>query len=552
MDVPDTRKWWGLAALAVSGLVIGLDITVLNVALPTLATDLRATTSDLQWFANSYNLVLAAALLPAGLLGDRFGRKRLLLAALALFGVASVACAYAPTAGWLIAGRALLGLGAAFILPLCTSVLPVLFTPDERARALGIWITANAVGVPLGPVVGGWLLNNYWWGAVFLVNVPVIAAALIAGALLIPESRGAGRPRLDLIGVLASSAGLVGLTYGVIQLGERGFGDPPADTALLGGLVLLAAFVAWQRRLGRRGGAQPLVELALFRSAGFTWAAALATLVQFAMFGALFTLPQYFQAVLGADALGTGLRLLPVIAGLVVGARIVGRAAPRLGAKAPAAAGFVALAAGMAIGTATTTDSGYAFVAAWLTAVGLGMGLIMPAVMDLALGSLSVERSGAGSALIQALRQVGGTIGVAILGSVLNAVYRDRLDLSGLPAAAAGAVRDSAPAGVQVARQLGSAALTESVRSAFVDAMDVMLWVCGGLGLLGALLTLIFLPRRAEPAAPAGPVGPAGPPGPTPTVEPAGAASAGISATARSRPAMPFGSSGTRTENRGQ
>ncbi|HET7518413.1 MAG TPA: MFS transporter, partial [Actinomycetes bacterium] len=310
MTAGSRQKWWALGALALSLLVVGLDLTVLNVALPTLAVDLHASTSSLQWFANAYNLVLAAALLPAGLLGDRYGRKRLLLVALVLFGVASVGCAYAGSTGALIGARALLGLGAAFLLPLSVSVLPVLFTAEERPRAIAVWASANAIGIPLGPILGGWLLDHYWWGSVFLINVPVIALALAAVTMLLPESRAAVPPRIDLLGVVLSSLGLVGLTYGVIEAGDNGWSDPGTVATIAAGVLLLACFVAWQLRLSHRPDGQPLIDLSLFRSASFTWGATLATLVSFAMFGVLFTMPQYFQAVIGADALGTGLRLL--------------------------------------------------------------------------------------------------------------------------------------------------------------------------------------------------------------------------------------------------
>src|SRR5262245_23492859 len=220
------RKWWALGALALALMTVGLDLTILNVALPTLATDLGASTGQLQWFADSYNLVLAAALLPAGMLGDRFGRKKMLLVALSLFGAASLACSFATTAGELIAGRAVLGLGAAFLMPLSMAVLPVLFTAEERPRALTIWITANSLGIPLGPIVGGWLLDHYHWGSVFLINVPVILIGLVAISVLLPESRAAVRPRIDVPGVVLSSLGLVGFTYGVIQGGESGWGAP--------------------------------------------------------------------------------------------------------------------------------------------------------------------------------------------------------------------------------------------------------------------------------------------------------------------------------------
>jgi DHA2 family multidrug resistance protein-like MFS transporter len=508
MTTLGARRWWALGALALTLLVVGLDLTVLNVALPTLAVDLHASTGQLQWFANAYNLVLAAALLPAGLLGDRFGRKRLLLIALGLFALASVACAYAGSAGALIGARAVLGLGASFLLPLSVAVLPVLFSAEERPRAIAVWASANAIGIPLGPVLGGWLLDNYWWGSVFLINLPVIVLAIVAVAVLLPESRSSYPPRLDLVGVLTSSLGLVGLTYGVIEAGERGWSDPVALVSMVAGVLVLAGFVAWQRRQSRRPGGQPLVDLSLFRSASFTWGAILATLVSFALFGVLFMMPQYFQAVGGADAFGTGLRLLPVIGGLLVGAQVAGRVAPRIGAKVTVAIGLGLLAAGLAAGATTAVDSGYGFAAAWFSVVGLGFGFAMPTAMDAAIGAIPTERSGVGSALVMAMRFVGGTIGVALLGTVLNADYHSRLDLTGLPAAAVEAVRRSVSGGVAAAQQLGSEPLLVSVRSAFVHAMDTTLWVCAGVVALGIALTLVFLPSRATTVEP-GPAEPA-------------------------------------------
>ncbi|HZD38964.1 MAG TPA: MFS transporter, partial [Actinomycetes bacterium] len=202
-----SRKWWALGALALALLVVGLDATILSIALPTLSTELHASTGQLQWFVDAYLLVLAAALLPAGLLGDRFGRKKLLLAALVVFGVSSLACAYATSAGMLVAARSVLGLSAAFLMPLSMAVLPVLFTPEERPRALGIWVTATAASFPIGPVVGGWLLDNFWWGSVFLINVPVVVLGVIAVAVLLPESRNPSPARLDAAGALTSSLG---------------------------------------------------------------------------------------------------------------------------------------------------------------------------------------------------------------------------------------------------------------------------------------------------------------------------------------------------------
>jgi DHA2 family multidrug resistance protein-like MFS transporter len=527
------RKWWALVAIAASVLVVGLDLTVLNLALPTIATSERASSTDLQWISDAYSLVLAAAMLPAGLLGDRLGRKKVLLVALLLFGASSAACAYASGVGELIAARAVLGVGAAAIFPLSLSVIPVLFAPEERQKAIALMASATFISFPIGPIVGGYLLDHFWWGSVFLINVPVVVLALIAVAVLLPESRSEQRLRVDALGVLLSSAGLAGLTYGFIEADQDGWTDTKALAAIAAGVVVLAAFVAWERLLTRRAGSvRPLIELGLFRSAGFTWGTTLATLVSFAMFGIFFAMPQYFQEVQGANAMGSGLRLLPMIGGLVVGmigstvlargdnpaglaASSGGPKPPREGmasprgsgdlARAPLAsvkglvtAGFAIMTAALAVGASTKAASGTGFAAAWLAAFGLGLGLAMPQTMNAALSALSAERSGSGSALISALRQVGATIGVAVLGTVLGTVYRWHLGLQGLPATAAAAAKSSVVAGVGVAHSLGSAPLLHSVRTAFVQGLDTMLWICAGIAVASAILAFIFLPRRPD------------------------------------------------------
>ena len=507
----DARRWWALVAIAASVLVVGLDLTILNLALPVLSVQLHASTTDLQWFSASYSLVLAAGLLPAGLLGDRLGRKKMLLIALVAFGASSAACAFAGSPAELIAARAALGLGAAVIIPMSIAVLPVLFAPEERARAIAVIMGATFIAFPVGPLLGGWLLDNFWWGSVFLINVPVVVLALIAVALLMPESHGARSRRIDIPGIILSSLGLAGVTYGCIKAGASGWGDPVALGTILAGVAVLVVFVAWERRAGRHGTA--LIQLELFRSASFTWGTILTTFVSFAMFGILFAMPQYFQGVRGLDSLATGLRMLPMIGGMVLGmvsgtrlqsprkgpdGRPAG--APPVGPKALVTAGFVVMAAGLAVGATTSAASGSAFTATWYAVAGLGLGLALPAGMNAALGALSAERSGSGSALITAMRQVGATIGVAVLGTVLLSAYRSQLDLGGLPAAAAGAVRTGVGAGVGVAIHLQSAALLDSVRAAFSHGLDVMLAVCAGIAGLSALLALAFLPRRAQAA----------------------------------------------------
>jgi MFS transporter, DHA2 family, multidrug resistance protein len=523
------RRWWALGALALSVLVVGLDLFVLTLALPTLSADLHASSSDLQWFVDAYSLILAAALLPAGLLGDRLGRKKILASALAVFGVASLACAYAANAGELIAARAVLGLAAAAILPLALGVLPVLFTPAERPKAIAIVGGATFLGYPVGPVLGGWLLDHFWWGSVFLINVPVVVIATVAVLWLMPESRAARRPRFDVPGIVISSAGLTALTYGVIQAGQHGWSDATAVATMAAGAAALAAFAAWERAVGRRPGGQPLVDLTLFRSRGFTWGTILSTMVSFALFGITFAMPQYFLDVRGLDSLGSGVRLLPLIGGLAAGLGAGQRlqsprraadgrpqaqpggplgaplGAPLVGAKALVGAGFAIMAAALAVGTATRAGSGTGFVSAWFAITGLGLGLALPTALNAALGALSAERSGSGSALITAMRQVGATIGVAVLGTVLNSVYQSRLDLPGLPAAADRAAHASVAGGLEVARATGSLPLLHAVRAAFTGGLDVMLWVCAGIAAAAALLALAFLPRQEEPRETAGP-----------------------------------------------
>jgi MFS transporter, DHA2 family, multidrug resistance protein len=484
-----SRRWWALVAIAASVLVVGLDLTVLSLALPTIAVALHASTGDLQWISDAYSLVIAAAILPAGLLGDRYGRKKLLLTSLVLFGLSSAACAYATSTGELIAARAVLGIGAAAIFPLSISVVPVLFAPAERRRAIAFIAAATMLSFPIGPIVGGYLLDHLWWGSVFLINVPIVVLAVLAVTFLMPESRSSKRPGVDLPGVIVSSAGLAALTYGLIKAGGDGWTDTVALATIGAGLVVLALFVVWERVVTARPGGQPLIELALFRSNSFRWGTILVTLVSFAMFGLLFAMPQYFQEVRGADALGSGVRLLPLVGGMLVG--MVG--GTRLRAKPAVSVGYLVMAVAMGIGAVTTLASSTGYAAAWISVAGLGLGMAMPSAMNVSIGALSAERSGSGSALLTAMRQVGATIGVAVLGTLISNGYSADVDVRGLPAGVASTVRSSVSGGVEVARELNSPALLHSVRTAFISGMDVMLWTCGGIALASALLALFFL-----------------------------------------------------------
>ncbi|MDX2971986.1 DHA2 family efflux MFS transporter permease subunit [Kribbella solani] len=426
------RRFGVLIALCLAVLVLGLDTTVLNVALPTLAKDLDASTSQLQWMANSYNLVLAALLLPAGLLGDRYGRRRIIAIALTLFGAASLACALATSAGALIAARAFLGIGAAMIVPVALSLITVLFRSEgERKKAIGFFVVANSIGMPLGPIVGGLLLDHAGWEWIFLMNVPIALIAAVAVTLLIPESRSTNRPAIDWLGIVLSSTGLAALVYGVTKAGESSWGD--ATTVLFLGLavVLIAGFLFWQRR-----SREPLIQLRLFSERVFTGGAVLLTVSVFAIFGLLFTMPQYFQGINGSDALHTGLKLLPFIGGMTVGAKLAEPVEAKVGTRLVVMTGFVVMAVGFVLGAFTDLSTGYGYTAVWFVVVGFGLGCSMPPAMNAALGVLDPERAGTGSGLLQAFRQVGGTVGVAVIAALLmpkRATKAPRDALMGVP-----------------------------------------------------------------------------------------------------------------------
>ncbi|PRZ43199.1 EmrB/QacA subfamily drug resistance transporter [Antricoccus suffuscus] len=491
LSSPNAR-WWAMAATAMSLLVVGLDMTVLNVALPDIAVVLHATNSDLQWFADAYLLVLGALLLPAGMLGDRYGRKRLTLGALVVFGAGSLWCAYAGSPAALIAARTLLGVGAAVLIPLAMSSVVVLFEPEERQKAIMVLGASTMIGLPLGPIVAGALLQHFWWGSVFLINVPVVLLALIAVWLFLPESTsGEGSRRFDLAGIGLSSAGLLGFTFGMIEGPARGWSDGVVVGSLIIGIALLVAFFVWERRVQ---GVEPVFDARLWSDRSFRWGSIGATVASLAFFGLMFVVPQYLRAVLGADALGTGLRTLPMVAGLIAGMRGSMKLTDRFGGRIVGAAGFAVTAVGLFLGTTTRLGDGYLLTAIWTAIVGIGFGAALFSAQNAALQTLPKARAGAGSALIQTLRQVGSVIGIAGLGAVLNGVYRSHVQVAGLPATAAHAVRDNVASGVAAGQGIGSSALVDSVRSAFVSGMSATLWISCGVAILGAVLTLLFLP----------------------------------------------------------
>jgi EmrB/QacA subfamily drug resistance transporter len=488
-------KWWALAAVNLAVVMVSLDATVLSVALPTLAHALHASESDLQWFTSGYLIALSAAILPAGLLGDRYGRKRAMLVSLALFGIFSAACAYAPSPGVFIAERAVLAAAGAAVIVMAVSALTGIFDEAERSRAVGIWAAANFLALPIGPLLGGWLLSHFWWGWVFLLNVPVAVLAFIAVAGLVPESRASNRPRIDIPGVVGSVIGLVTLTYGLIQAGDHGWSNSTALVMMIGGVAVLAAFLLWELWLGQRPRSEPLIEPALLHSASFAWSVILQAFGVLALIGVLFTMPQYFQGVLGTDAMGSGLRLLPLVGGLVAGALPADQLASRIGPRGTIAVGFALLGVGLLIGAQTTAASTGMFVYGWTALVGIGMGITLATTATAALAQLPQERSGVGSAVMQALSKMGAPLGSAILGSALTTTYLAHLHLDGLPSAAVAAVRQSVFGGVAVARMIHSPELLANVHAAFGYGLDQALYVSAGIALLGVVLARTFLPH---------------------------------------------------------
>ncbi|CAM5504644.1 MFS transporter OS=Streptomyces alboniger OX=132473 GN=CP975_17075 PE=4 SV=1 [Streptomyces alboniger] len=487
MEVTAARRWLALGALALAMLTVGLDMTVLNIALPTLARDLHADTTALQWFSTAYTLTLAGVMLPAGALGDRIGRKKVVFGALVLFGGASIWCAFASSSGELIAARVLLGVSAAALMSLSMGMIPVLFPdPAERGRATTVWITAVTLGMPLGPIVGGLLLDHFWWGSVFLVNIPTVIVGALAVGLWMPESRSRVRRPIDPVSVALSAAGLVGLTYGLIRFGDEGWGDGTAWGTLVAGLALIAGFVAWERTREHA-----LADLSLFGDRGFRMGTVYQLINAFAMFGLFFTIPLYFQSVLGVDSLGSGLRMLPMIGGLLVASNFLEGLRDKIGLKVTLMIGFAVLAVGMGLGSLTGIGTSYGFVAAWMAVVGLGIGLVLPTSMALAVGALTPERAGAGSALLSALRQAAGTTGVAVLGTVLSTRYHSELGpLNRRP------ISDGVGSGVAEADSLGDASMLRHVQTAFVGGMDLLLIVCAGIAVVGLLLSAVTTKSR--------------------------------------------------------
>lgn len=495
---PDTghpRRRSALAALCAALVVTTLDNTVLNTALPALAGALRASTADLQWINNAYTLVFASLLIPAGSLGARFGQRRALAGGLVVLAAASGAAATAGSAGELIAWRAVMGMASAFVMPATLSIIIVLFGARERARAIAIWSASAGIGIVLGPVTGGLLLNHFAWGSIFYVNVPLIAVVLAAVLALIPALPGRPAGRFDFPGLLLSTAGLASLVDTIVQGPERGW---LATRSLVGAGaagVLLAAFTLWELRT-----AQPMVDLRMFARRTFTVASVLLAVTFFALFGLLFVYTQYLQLVHAFSPLKAGSGALPFAVAMALAAGTSDRVVARLGTRCTIAAGLTVMAVGLACMSLVTVNTAFVPLALLMAVIGGGMGLIMAPSSTASMAALPREKSPMASAINSVARELGGVLGIAVIGTAVSAAYRSHL-LDALPGAPATAVDDltsahAAAAGLGPER---GAELIRASHQAFTAAMNTGTLICALIALLGAAASLTWLDRSRPP-----------------------------------------------------
>lgn len=501
MDQPDPRRWWTLVALCTSLSVITIDNTILNVALPHIVEDTGAQGSELQWILDAYIIVFASLLLTSGSLGDRIGRRRMLSVGLVAFGAFSAAAALSGSAGALILFRSLMGIGGAAIFPSTLSILTNTFSGAERARAIGIWAGVSGLGVAIGPLAGGLLLEHFWWGSVFLVNAPICALALVMGRLFITESRDPHPDPLDPAGALLSVAGLVGLLYAIIEVPEKGWSSPHVVGPGLAGLALLGTFALWEARSDH-----PMLDVGFFRNPRFSAASATITLTYFALFGSTFLLTQYFQFVLGYSPLKAGVLTAPVAVGLMVVAPRAPRLVDRIGTKRVVVLGLVIVGLALCTYASDTIMSSIPGGIVVRLIFGAGMGLTVAPATESIMGTLPRERAGVGSAVNDTTRQAGGALGVAVIGSVFAARYHDAIQVpAGVPAEAAPAIRDSIGKALEAAREARlppglALQVHEAASQAYLTGMRTAV-LCGAAVIaLAAAVAWRWLPAQAAGA----------------------------------------------------
>ncbi|MGH9210452.1 MAG: MFS transporter [Acidimicrobiales bacterium] len=508
VDQVHRRRWVTLAVLCLSLLVIVVDNSILNVALPTLSKapadgGLGAADSDLQWIVDSYVLVFAGLLLTAGALSDRFGRYRALALGLAIFGMASMVASLADSPGMLIAFRALMGVGAAFIMPATLSIIANVFRdPKERGRAIAVWAGLSGLALALGPLTGGFLLEHFWWGSVLLVNVPIVMLGLVAGVFLVPDSRDAGAPRVDVPGALLSIVGLATVLWGLIEGPAKGWASGQVLGAFAVGLALLGLFLAWETRTDH-----PMLDLGFFRNPRFSAASGAITLTFMALMGMIFVLTQYLQSVQGFSPLKAGAIMLPMSAVLLVLSPLSARLVERLGTKRVLGGGLLVVSLSMLLQTRYSTDTPEVLIILASMFFAVGMANIVGPATESIMGSLPREKAGVGSAVNDTTRQVGGAVGVALIGSLMASRYGSHVEsgLAGadLPGRVLDRIGSNIQAGVGIGRETGGglgAQIVEVARDSYMSGMYLALLVASLITAVAAVGVFLWLPARATPA----------------------------------------------------
>lgn len=481
-------------------LLISLDATVLNVALPTLVIHLHPSASGVQWIADSYVLTEAVLLLAGGAIGDRFGRRLTFLVGVMVFGAGSAGCALVHSAGPLIAARAVTGLGAALLMPATLALIAATFPPWERTRAIGTWAGTGGIGTAVGPLVGGWLLQHFWWGSVFIINVPVAVVACIGGIRYLPESRAEKKPVIDPVGVGLSAIGLAGITYGLIKASDRGWASPSVLGPLAAGALLVVAFVFWD---GRRE--HPLVDFKLFRNPTFSTGLAAVTGAFFSMFGVSYLLSQYIQFVQGASVFGVGLRFLPMAIATLIGSNSASRLSARFGVRAVVVTGMALVAAALGVYSTLGVSASVIPIMVGFSLAGIGMGLIIAPASNAVIGSLPPDKVGVGSGLRSTVQLLGGSFAVAIIGNLVASRYRSRVDqafggpLAHVPGSVRGQISSQIGSAVTAARQLPGGTgsrVTQVAHEAFVSGVNLGSLVT--LGVMGATAIAVarYIPAR--------------------------------------------------------
>jgi MFS transporter, DHA2 family, multidrug resistance protein len=486
------RRWKTLRVLALSLVIIGLDNTILNVALPSLQEHFDASSSTLQWMVDSYLVTFAGLLLTLGTLGDRFGRKRALQTGIALFGLSSLAVLFVETSTQLIAVRALMGVGGALIMPATLSIITNVFPREERAKAIGIWAGTAAIGVGLGPLFGGLLLEYFDWYSVFLVNVPVAAVAFVAGMRLVPESRDPNPGRFDVPGALLSIGALVSLIYALIEAPEKGWLDPVIVAAFGAAIVLGVLFVLWEKRTS-----SPMLDLGLFRNPRFGIGSMSISFASFSLFGAIFVMTQFLQFAKDYSPLEAGAAMVPLAFGLMLGATRSTKVAAKVGTKRIVAGGLIGLGVTLTTTLLWTADMPYWPIGLWFFFAAFSMGCIMGPATGSVMGAVPKEKSGVASAMNDVTRQVGGSLGTAVIGSLITSFYGSRIAdaASALPSGTQETVKDSIGSADAVAAQRAS--LAHSAATAFTDALGLGLCAAAVAALVAAVVVIRRLPARA-------------------------------------------------------